>query len=230
MNIAFSKAVMSKTYQLYIQWLHSVNPNFTAIDLFKKELYEAKIIVNNCSGLVLTGGADVHPSFYGKPDEENRCYLEKNRDELEIPLIKYAVAKQIPILAICRGSQVLNVAMGGDLIIDINEDYPNAVNHRSTKEITTYHQANILNDSSLYKLLDTESIEVTSLHHQAVNRLADCFKVSATAPDGIIESYEWIDCTNKGYLRAVQWHPEMGDFNNKYSRAIAEEFLNNCRI
>ena len=120
--IALSKASGSENYERYAKWLCSFDSRINCVDLINKTPNEAALMLEKCSGLVLTGGPDVNPAFYGKPKEYKRCELDKKRDTLEFALINKAIQLKLPILAICRGEQIINVAMGGSLIVDIPTD------------------------------------------------------------------------------------------------------------
>jgi putative glutamine amidotransferase len=189
------------------------------------DIPEALAVLEVCSGFVLTGGVDVHPSYYGKAEEVNRCELDLSRDMLEFALIEKALALKLPILAICRGEQILNVSQGGNLIVDIPADYGKTVKHSSDSAELMSHSINIDVSSNLFRLINATSFDIVSVHHQAVSILANCFRPTAWAADGIIEAYEWKDPEEKSFLSAVQWHPEKGDYYNTLSQAIGKDFI-----
>lgn len=224
-TIGFSRASEGGKYQLYVSWLKSVDPSFEYINFYGMDIPDALAELNRCSGLVLTGGVDVHPSYYGKAEEENRCELDLSRDILEFALIKKALALKLPLLAICRGEQILNVSQGGDLIVDIAADHEESVIHTSDTDELMYHKVSIDIGSNLYRAGRTTAFDIVSVHHQAVKRVAPCFRPTAFADDGIIEAFEWIEPEGKGYLNAVQWHPEKGDYHNAFSQAIGRDFI-----
>ncbi len=230
LKIGFSKATKSKTYQLYVEWLKSSKVDFEYIDFSAHSIDDSLQLLESCSGLVLTGGADVHPSLYNKADQVERCFSNITQDELEIPIINKVIDIKMPILAICRGSQILNVSQGGDLIVDIEQDYPSTLKHSSSKDELTYHNIRINTYSELYSISNVENFDVVTFHHQAVDKLADCFRPVAFADDNIIEAYQWRNPEGKGYLNAIQWHPEMGDYNNILSDSIAKEFLLKAKL
>src|SRR3990167_10958709 len=177
-------------------------------------------------GLLLTGGGDVDPSRYGEPTHPAFVAAETGRDEFEIALVLAARARHVPILAICRGIQVLNVACSGTLVQDIPTQLHGALAHSlpaPPHESTSFaHDVWIEKDSLLSmlmreRLIDADSCEVNSRHHQALKRLAPGFKVSATAPDGVIEA---IEDPTAPFCLGVQWHPEnfwrTGEFRPLY--------------
>jgi putative glutamine amidotransferase len=224
-TIGFSRASAEVKYQLYVKWLKSVNTSFEYINFYGMDISDALEALDRCSGLVLTGGADVHPSHYGKGEEESRCELDISRDILEFALIEKALELKMPLLAICRGVQILNVSQGGDLIVDIPADHVNSIKHTSDNDQLMNHSVSIDITSNLYRMIRTTSFDIVSVHHQAVKILAPCFRSTAFAADGIIEAYEWLNPEGKGYLNAVQWHPEKGDYQNAFSQAIANDFI-----
>lgn len=162
-------------------------------------------------GLLLTGGGDVDPGLYGETPHGTFEAAEGGRDEYEIALARAAVAKGIPFLAICRGMQVLNVAMGGTLVQDIPSQVTGALEHSITQpRAHIAHEVWVSKDSRLSVLLadhmeDGETCHVNSRHHQSVKEVATGFDVTATSPDGVIEAMEKPDAA---FCVAVQWHPE----------------------
>ena len=180
-------------------------------------------------GLMLTGGGDVAPSRYGEAAHETVEEAEPGRDEFEIALILAARARNLPILAICRGVQVLNVACGGTLVQDIPSQIAGALAHSlAVPQHQPYelaHEVWVDKDSLLAKLmrdrLVDEALEVNSRHHQAVKAVAHGFVISATAPDGVIEA---IEDPKALFCLGVQWHPE-NFFRTGEFRALFEGFL-----
>jgi putative glutamine amidotransferase len=180
-------------------------------------------------GLMLTGGDDVAPARYGDTAHPTVVEAEAGRDEFEIALIAAARARDLPIFAICRGVQVLNVACGGTLVQDIPSQIAGALTHSlSVPQHQPYdlaHEIWVDKDSLLARLmrerLVDEALEVNSRHHQAVKDVAKGFVVSATAPDGVIEA---IEDPKARFCLGVQWHPE-NFFRTGEFRALFEGFL-----
>jgi len=131
----------------------------------------------------------------------------------------------MPVLGICRGAQILNVAFGGTLIADIPTQRPTEIRHWKIGEADSRHPVQVLPATLLWKYTRTEADEVASAHHQAVAELAPVFTVSALSPDGIIEAFEWANPEGRGFLIAVQWHPERMPWENPLSSALAERFV-----
>lgn len=168
-------------------------------------------ILARVDGLMLTGGGDVDPKLYGEARHDTFQAAEDGRDDFEIALARAAIANGIPLLAICRGMQVLNVAMGGTLVQDIPSQVTGALQHSVPQpRAGSAHEVWISKDSKLAVLLadhmeDGETCHVNSRHHQSVKQAARGFEITATSPDGVIEAMEKPDAA---FCIAVQWHPE----------------------
>ena len=194
----------------------------------------ADAALEGLGGLLLTGGDDVAPARYGETPHTSVVEAEAGRDDLEIALVAAARRQGLPIFAICRGIQVLNVACGGTLVQDIPSQVSGALVHTlpvpPNQSYSLAHEIWIEKDSLLSKLMrerlnDADTCEVNSRHHQAVKDVARGFKVSATAPDGIVEA---IEDPSVRFCLGVQWHPEnfwrTGEF-----RPLFEGFLDAAR-
>ena len=186
--------------------------------------------LRGAEGLLLTGGDDVAPSRYGEVPLPAVVSVFPERDEFELALVREARRRGLPILAICRGIQVLNVACGGTLVQDIPSQVENALDHAYTvpphRAFDYAHDIWIEDNSLLASLMQerlngSDSCAVNSRHHQAVKQVAPGFRVVATAPDGIIEA---IEDPQARFCLGVQWHPEnfwrTGEF-----RSLFEGFL-----
>ncbi len=228
MNIAISRGDNIGSYPKYESWLKNSNPTITCYNLYNLPERNSKELLKTCSGLLLTGGNDISPDLYGKPDETNRCpNIDKQRDDSEIKFIHEAIKLGMPILAICRGQQILNVALGGTLIVDIEEDHNKIIKHKldGDQKDNCFHTINIELNSILNTINKSQQANVNSFHHQALDRVADCLKVTAIAEDGIIEAIEWKESKDKSFLLGVQWHPERMDIKDEDSNLIAKVFL-----
>lgn len=160
-------------------------------------------------GLLLTGGEDVAPEYFGEEPHPKLGTVSKARDATEIALISAARRLRMPLMAICRGIQVLNVESGGSLIQDIAAQRPDALEHNgSGPRGAALHAVDIAEDSILGLATGAGRLDVNSLHHQAIDRLGDGLRVTARAPDGIIEG---VESTDDWWVLAVQWHPEEMD-------------------
>ena len=187
---------------------------------------DAAAVVSSLDGLLLTGGLDVDPSLYGEAPHET-THTAPERDRFELPLSKAAMAEDLPIFAICRGVQVLNVAGGGSLVQDIPSAVTSDLNH--SVDVPKNHQAHpvkIVPGTRLAAALgaetDLETCPVNSRHHQSVARVAPQFVVSAVSPDGVVEAIERPDRT---FCVGVQWHPEnfvrTGEFSGLFREFVA---------
>lgn len=159
-----------------------------------------------CSGLVLSGGGDVDPVRYGGGPHETLIGVAPSRDELEWAALEAAEALDLPVLAICRGMQVLNVALGGSLVQDIPSQVEGAVAH-SVQEPRhgPAHPVEVDGASRLADIAGTMRFEVNSRHHQAIDRLGAGLVVTGRSPDGIIEA---VELAGERFVVGVQWHPE----------------------
>ncbi|MDH4131122.1 MAG: gamma-glutamyl-gamma-aminobutyrate hydrolase family protein [Gemmatimonadota bacterium] len=164
-------------------------------------------LVESLDGLVLSGGEDVAPEHYGAAAHPALGDVDPVRDAFELELFRDARARGLPVLAICRGIQLVNVALGGSLWQDIPSERPGALQHthRGGREDRT-HAVQIEPGSSLARALGTTRLEVNSFHHQSIRELAPGLVVSGSAPDGEIEGAE--SPPGDPWLLAVQWHPE----------------------
>ena len=228
MRIAFSKASGAPKYERYIEWLRSVDPTLEPVDLSRTS--EPLQALAQCAGLVLTGGPDIAPERYGHPEYEQFCTEPPapERDELEFALVHEALERyRLPVLGICRGAQLLNVALGGTLWADLEQQYPGRplLRHWKSEEQDSVHRVLLEPATLLYKYTKVDEADVASAHHQAVAELAPLLRVCAVAEDGVIEAFEWAEPSGRGFLLAVQWHPERMDWRHPLSGTLAERFL-----
>jgi putative glutamine amidotransferase len=159
----------------------------------------------DCDGVLLTGGVDVDPKEYGETPHPT-VELDPQRDDYELALARIAIERDMPLLAICRGSQVLNVAAGGSLIQDLPSQHSSAIQHSLTESKSAIaHDVAIQPGTCLSVLLGAPTIAVNSRHHQSVKDAAPGFVISATSPDGVVEAIERKDAS---FCVGVQWHPE----------------------
>jgi putative glutamine amidotransferase len=183
----------------------------------------AAAIMDSVSGLVLTGGEDVDPARYGEKRHEKVRSINAARDATEAALIEEAKARGKPVLAICRGIQILNVALGGTLVQDIQTQCDTQIAHdEDSPRNTRSHEISIEPGSLIAQAVGAEHVTVNSFHHQSVKRVADGMRVTARSPDGIIEGLE---STGDWWVMAVQWHPEeMTDSPEPWDRGLFKAF------
>ena len=189
-------------------------------------------VIESVQGLLLTGGGDVRPDLYGAVTHPAFDPAEPGRDEYEMALVRLAMENDVPIFAICRGVQLLNVARGGTLIQHIPDEVGTSVEHRIKEpRFAIAHDVWLTPDSLLERTMrerleDADSCAVNSRHHQAPKELGERLVATATAPDGVIEA---IEDPGRRFCLGVQWHPEnfwrTGEF-----RTLFEGFVEACRI
>ena len=182
------------------------------------------LLVARLDGLLLTGGPDLHPGTYGKTPHPALGPTEREIDAFELALIRAAERRGLPILAICRGMQALNVARGGTLVQDLPSEHPGGLSHRQEEagRVPT-HPVRLTEDSRIARIAGTTDIDVNSFHHQAVDRLGDGLRAAAWAPDGVIEA---VEDDSDGMFMGVQWHAEsLVEFTEELAlfRALVEE-------
>jgi putative glutamine amidotransferase len=183
----------------------------------------AAAIMDSVSGLVLTGGEDVDPARYGEKRHEKVRSINAARDATEAALIVEAKAQGKPVLAICRGIQILNVALGGTLVQDIPSQWGTKIAHdEDSPRDTRSHEISIEPGSLIARAVGAQHVTVNSFHHQSVKRVADGLRVTAQSPDGIIEGLE---STGDWWVMGVQWHPEeMNDSPEPWDRGLFKAF------
>ena len=168
---------------------------------------DAEAALDGMAGLVLTGGEDVNPARYGAAPRPELGDVHDGRDAFETALVEAARARALPTLAICRGVQILNVALGGTLIQDIPAERKNAIEHDGDwARSARVHEVEVTPGSRLAHALGTARPVVNSMHHQAIDTVAPSLATVALAPDGIVEGVEWP--TDDWWMVGVQWHPE----------------------
>lgn len=175
-------------------------------------------------GLLISGGNDVSPKMYGST--ENKCgTLDLNRDAMEKCLLEKALEKDMPVLGICRGVQLMNAALGGTLHQDLpSEGYPNHTIVDFKRNQAT-HTVDVKENTLLAKILGSGELGVNSFHHQAADQLADGLEAAAVSKEGIVES---VYMPGKKFVLAVQWHPEMM-YDSEVHKKIFDAFIEACR-
>ena len=184
--------------------------------------------LDGCSGVLLTGGADVDPREYGDALRHPTVEIDADRDRYELALTREALARDLPILAICRGAQVLNTAVGGTLVQGIPSALSSDLNHQTTDaKDQVVHDVVVTRETCLWTLLEPRldahgSVAVNSRHHQSVRSPGPGFVVSAVSPDGVVEA---IEKPGASFCVGVQWHPENfhrgGEFNSLFDGLVA---------
>ncbi|MHA8051554.1 gamma-glutamyl-gamma-aminobutyrate hydrolase family protein [Aquirufa sp. ROCK-SH2] len=211
-------------FQNYPTWIKG--EGVEVIDLSYQE--ENLVDILKCDAVVLTGGVDMHPRFYQNAREDYPFSTEFNekRDDFEIHVFQICREMKIPILAICRGFQLVNVALGGDLIQDLQEIEKE--NHRKMAGVDGEHGIKVESDSLLFDIAKTSEGLVNSAHHQGIGKLASDLRISAWSNDGVAEAIEYNNWTTHPFFLGVQWHPErlkIETSKQAFSENIRQKFL-----
>jgi putative glutamine amidotransferase len=157
--------------------------------------------------LILTGGGDVDPVHYGQSLHPATRSIDPDRDHFELDLARMAVERGLPLLGICRGIQVLNVALGGTLIQDISDQVPAALVHQSPEDVPiTTHHVRLQATSRLAALIQSTGLVTNSDHHQAIQSLAPALRAVGWSQDDVVEA---VESTDQAFIIGVQWHPEL---------------------
>lgn len=176
-------------------------------------------------GLILPGGGDMDPACYGGCQHETIYMVDAERDALELALVRAACDRGLPLLGICRGTQVINVALGGTLIEHLPQLVGEQVPHRSPPRKPTEHTVRVKRGSRLAAVLGQTDFACASWHHQAIRDVAPGLEVVAHAPDGTIEG---VEKPGQQWLIAVQWHPEMTATPDSIHQRLFDEFVRVC--
>lgn len=167
-----------------------------------------KNLIQHLNGVLFSGGGDVAPDLYSSKSHPEVNFIDRDRDRIEIQLVQQVVDRGLPFLGICRGIQIINIALGGTLYTHIPDQLVGAVNHpyiEGKPRDYLAHDVLIEPNSRLAKILVQPRIKVNSMHHQGISRLASCLVATAHASDGLIEG---VELKGKNFGLAVQWHPE----------------------
>lgn len=195
-------------------------------------LYSVKDIVRKLDGLFLTGSpSNIQPRHFNGPSHQEGTLEDPQRDSLTLDLIKECISQRVPILAVCRGFQELNVALGGTLHAKVHEisrfsDHREDSTRDRNGQYDAAHAVHFTEGGYMQLLLGETTWPVNSLHSQGINQLADSLSIEAVADDGLIEAVSWIETTPKEecWIVGVQWHPEWKYSSNKVSRLLFKEF------
>ncbi|MFK5856364.1 MAG: gamma-glutamyl-gamma-aminobutyrate hydrolase family protein [Bacteroidota bacterium] len=227
LRIAISKEKSASSNTKYADWLLRHNVEIEYFNLYPMGIDSAIKVLNTCNGLLLTGGRDVFPANYGKIDDTARCgSFDQYRDSLEFALIEMAIASKMPIFGVCRGEQILNVSQGGTLYIDIPTDFDTLVSHRLSDWSRAYHPVRLVNNTIINEIcIGVKDADVVTNHHQGIEHVGTGLLISAYSEDNLPEAIEWENGKGKGFLMAVQWHPEAMDTLHPLSAPLAKKFL-----
>ena len=190
-----------------------------------------RALYDRLDGLLLAGGVDVDPAAFGEPPHPRLGRTDPARDAVELTLVRWAVEEKKPLFGLCRGLQVINVALGGNLWQDIEAQVDGALKHdylptAGYARDFRSHDAILAACSRLHAAFGARSIRVNSMHHQAIKDLAPPLRASARAPDGLIEG---VESDGDHFLVGVQWHPEMFEPSDPRTRQLFRSFTEAAR-
>lgn len=211
----------SKAYSLPHEYVHALQA--AGADVVLLPGGDAGACLSRLDGLVLSGGGDIDPEVYGGGSHETTYMVDPVRDRFELELAGLALEREMPLLAICRGMQILNVHLGGDLVAHLPERFGDDVTHRQPPREPTPHAVTVDAGSRLAEVVGAGQVDVISWHHQAVDRLADGLRVVARAADGVPEA---VELDGRPGVFAVQWHPELNFATSRAQARLFETFVN----
>jgi putative glutamine amidotransferase len=184
-----------------------------------------------CAGILIPGGVDMDPATYGEAPHEKLGRIDPDRDRIELQLTRWCIEDKKPLLGLCRGLQVINVAQGGTLFQDIDAQFDGAIRH---DYFPTYgferdhlsHEVAVEPSSRLHSLVNLDQLPVNSMHHQGVKQLGRGLVACARASDGLIEA---VESTNGHWMVGVQWHPEVFEATDPHTRDLFRGFVEAAR-
>lgn len=228
MTIAVTYTGKEDKQQAYLDWLRSFEPGCELRVVADGR--DDSSVIDSVDGLVLTGGGDVDPAFYGGDhDSVLLKSVDRQRDEFEMSVLEKALSRRIPVLGICRGLQLVNVFFGGTLYIDLPSS--GFQQHSPSREIPDRrHHIHVVDGSLLLDVAGVPSGEVNSFHHQGAEKTGTGLTVSSLSDDGVIESLERENAKGESVVLLVQWHPErMKDRQNPFAMNIGRRFMDEIK-
>ena len=191
------------------------------------DLDTLRAIYERTDGILIPGGVDMDPATFGEKPHERLGRIDPARDRVELQLVKWAVEDRKAVLGLCRGLQVINVALGGTLYQDLDAEFPNAIKHdyfptHGYSRDHLAHDVAVEAGSRMRHALTSSAVPVNSMHHQGIKTLASALVASAVAPDGLVEAAE---SPNDSYVVGVQWHPEVFELSDPSSGVLFADFV-----
>lgn len=216
--------------------------DFRSVNYFQRKLYKGNVgcsqidlnlenvdfyidILDQVDGVIFAGGNDFDPAIYGGGDRSLVEDYDFSDDKADIRFLEACLDKDIPVLGVCRGFQLINIYFGGSLYEDLPSQFSKKIKHRNGKDGFTSHNVTLEHNSRLFELLGEENWTVNSYHHQGVKDLGQGLVVNARSDDGLVEAFE---NPSYKYLCGIQWHPEAED-ENLLSDRIFDDFLSSLR-
>lgn len=183
--------------------------------------------INQLDGFVLTGGADIDPLLYGQQTQNCCGAIDPVRDAMEVPFAQMLAKQDKPVLGVCRGCQVLNVALGGTMYQDLPTNRPESTLAHRQKQPDRFpaHSVDLVDGTLLANILDVSQLMVNSLHHQGIDQIAPSLTACATAPDGLVEA---VYLPTHSFFLGVQWHPERMFESDPLSMTLFQTFVQTC--
>jgi len=227
----FQETEVEKSFSLVSNNFLNAIENAGGVPLFipvSEDIGDAKPYLDMIDGIIFSGGEGIGPINFGENPSKYISNVNPSRDNFELALFQEAYNMDMPILGICRGAQLINVALGGSLYQDIFAQIPNCHGHMPSgmQVYDLFHLIDIEENSKLFDIFKTTELEVNSFHHQGIKDIGKDLKVTATAKDGVIEG---IESLSRKFLTGVQWHPE--DLTLKYNKFLKlfESFINSTK-
>ncbi|WP_202078326.1 gamma-glutamyl-gamma-aminobutyrate hydrolase family protein [Caldalkalibacillus salinus] len=217
-----------KVKRYYADWIFNQG-GIPFIIPYTTDETQLQSLTEQIDGLLLAGGGDIDPTLFEEEPVPGLGSITPERDTLELSLAKHALESDIPILAICRGIQILNVAAGGNMYQDLDTQYGEKSLLQHMQVAPTWHASHtvaITPSSKLHAIVGSEKVKTNSFHHQAVKDAAPGFIVSAESTDGVVEA---IESLKHSYVIGVQWHPECMPLTHHPSRAMFQSFVGACQ-
>jgi putative glutamine amidotransferase len=181
-----------------------------------------EVLCEQLDAVILAGGGDIDPAMYGGKEHSSIYMVDAERDRMELAITQRLLDMKLPMLAICRGAQMVNIALGGTLHEHLPEVFGEEIQHRLPPREPTSHRVTVTSDSALCRLLGESEFKSASWHHQSMNKIGDQLCVVASASDGVVEALEM---PGHPWLFAVQWHPEITAAHDPIQQRLFDELV-----